>query len=248
MAISSLLFFPSSQSDFSPCILCFRMDKVIDDSTAVKKVPIKIVHSESSTEKENRQYLHPSTETPLSLRPTVLSLSSLGAPEQSSSPFCTYTRQREQENETTGVQEQELHADVSGLQEVQKGSSVDQSANGVSPGSLSAAACQSEEDEKREVLARDIIDKDKSLADILDQSKRRTTMDLMEGIFPEGEQLVEEAHQRRRAAPKLTSSRSSEERSGHGFTLFLVLFLRYSVCGGGWGGLFMKHRLEVLEM
>ncbi|MCI4375566.1 hypothetical protein PGIGA_G00111030 [Pangasianodon gigas] len=189
-----------------------RMDKVIDDSTTVKKVPIKIVHSESSTDKENRQYLHPSTETPLSSQPTVLSLSSLGAPEQSSSPFCTYTRQREQENEAMGPQkEQELHADVSGPQEPQKGPCVDQSTNGVSSGTLSASS-HSEEDEKREVLARDIIDKDKSLADILDQSKRRTTMDLMEGIFPEGEQLVEEAHQRRRAAPKLASSRSSEER------------------------------------
>ncbi|XP_053085514.1 protein Shroom2 isoform X5 [Pangasianodon hypophthalmus] len=189
-----------------------RMDKVIDDSTTVKKVPIKIVHSESSTEKENRQYLHPSTETPLSSQPTVLSLSSLGAPDQSSSPFCTYTRQREQENEAMGPQkEQELHADVSGPQEPQKGPCVDQSTNGVSSGTLSASS-HSEEDEKREVLARDIIDKDKSLADILDQSKRRTTMDLMEGIFPEGEQLVEEAHQRRRAAPKLASSRSSEER------------------------------------
>lgn len=192
---------------------------MIDDSTTVKKVPIKIVHSESSTEKENRQYLHPSTETHLSSQHTVLSLTSLGAPEQSSSPFCTYTRQREQGNEAVGSQkEQELHADVSGPQEPQKGPCVDRSTNGVPSGSLSASS-HSEEDEKREVLARDIIDKDKSLADVLDQSKRRTTMDLMEGIFPEGEQLVEEAHQRRRAAPKLSSSRSTEERSDHGFTL-----------------------------
>ncbi|XP_047014425.1 protein Shroom2 isoform X3 [Ictalurus punctatus] len=189
-----------------------RMDKVIDDSTTVKKVPIKIVHSESSTEKENRQYLHPSPETPLSSRPAVLSLSSLEAPEQSSSPFCTYTRQREQENEAMGPQkEQQLQTDVSGPQEPQNDPCVDQRSNGVSSASLSASS-HSEEDEKREVLARDIIDRDKSLADILDQSKRRTTMDLMEGIFPEGEQLVEEAHQRRRAAPKLTPSRSSEER------------------------------------
>lgn len=197
---------------------------MIDDSTTVKKVPIKIVHSESSTEKENRQYLHPSTKTPLSSQPTVLSLTSLGAPEQSSSPFCTYTRQREPGNETVGSQkEQELHVDVSGPQEPQKGPCVDQSTNGVSSGSL-GASCHSEEDEKRAVLARDIIDKDKSLADILDQSKRRTTMDLMEGIFPEGEQLVEEAHQRRRAVPRL-SSRSSEERSDHGFTLLFIYFL-----------------------
>ncbi|KAF4079313.1 hypothetical protein AMELA_G00191800 [Ameiurus melas] len=189
-----------------------RMDKVIDDCTTVKKVPIKIVHSESSTEKENRQYLHPSPETPLNSRPTVLSLSSLEGPEQSLSPFCTYTRQRVHENEAMGPQkEQQLQADVSGPQEPQKDPCVDQRSNGVSSAGLSASS-HSEEDEKREVLARDIIDKDKSLADILDQSKRKTTMDLMEGIFPEGEQLVEEAHQRRRVAPKLTPSRSSEER------------------------------------
>ncbi|KAK3574753.1 hypothetical protein QTP86_017521 [Hemibagrus guttatus] len=190
-----------------------RMDKATDDSSTVKKVPIKIVHSESSTEKENRQYLHPSTESSLNSQPPVLSLSSLGAPELSSSPFCTYTRQREQENEAMGPQkEQEFHADVTGPQEPQNGPCVDHSTNGVFLGSLGASS-HSEEDEKREVLARDIMDKDKSLADILDQSKRRTTMDLMEGIFPEGEQLVEEAHQRRRAAPKLTqTSRSSEER------------------------------------
>lgn len=198
----------------------FRMDKVIDDSSTVKKVPIKIVHSESITEKENRQYLHPSPEAPHSSQPTVLSLACLGAVEESSSPFCTYTRQREQENEAMGPQkEQELCANVSGPQVPPKDPCVDQRTNGVSAGSHSASL-HSEEDEKREVLARDIMDKDKSLADILDPSKRRTTMDLMEGIFPEGEQLVEEAHQRRRAGPKLTSSRSSEERSGHGFTFF----------------------------
>lgn len=207
-------------------MFCFRMDKVIDDSSTVKKVPIKIVHSESSTEKENRQYLHPSIETSLNSQPAVLSLSSLGASDQSS-PFCTYTRQIELENEIVGPQKElELQADVSGSQEPQKGPCVDQSTNGVSSGSLSPFS-HSEEDKKREVLARDIIDKDRSLADILDQSKRRTTMDLMEGIFPEGEQLVEEAHQRRRAAPKPTPSRSSEERSGHGFYTLYALYCVY---------------------
>lgn len=199
---------------------------MIDECSTVKKVPIKIVCSESSTEKENRQYLHPSTETPPSSQPTVLSLSSLGAPEQSFSPFCTYTRQREEGHEAMGPQkEQELHADVSAPQETQNGPCAEPRTNGASPGIL-RASCYSEEEEKREVLARDIMDKDKSLADILDQSKRRTTMDLMEGIFPKGEQLVEEAHQRRRAAPKLsTSSRGSEERSGHALIIFFFSFL-----------------------
>lgn len=184
---------------------------MIDDSSTVKKVPIKIVLSESSTEKENRQYLYPSTETPLNPKPAVLSLSSLGAQEQSSSPFCTYTRQKEQEDEAIGPQkEQEPNEDISRLAKPQKSPCVDQSTNGDSSASYSAFS-YSEEDQKRDILARDIMDKDKSLANIFDQSKRRTTMDLMEGIFPEGEQLVEEAHQRRRAAPKLPS-RNSEER------------------------------------
>jgi protein Shroom len=60
----------------------------------------------------------------------------------------------------------------------------------------------SEEDVKREELARDIMDKDKSLVDILDQSKMKTTMDLMEGIFPQGEQILDGGHQRRKFSPK----------------------------------------------
>ncbi|KAL7891239.1 hypothetical protein AOLI_G00007150 [Acnodon oligacanthus] len=197
-----------------------RMDRVTDDNTTVKKVPIKIVHSESNTEKESRQYLHPSSETPPSPQgSTVSSLSCLATPKQSSSPFCTYTRQRSQEGEVRDImgnqKEQEPYANVTGPLEQhgeQKDSSVNQSSNGVSSVNLGSSSSPSEEDEKREVLARDIIDKDKSLAEILDQSKMRTTMDLMEGIFPQGEQLMEEAHQRRRVAPKQASSRSSEDR------------------------------------
>ncbi|XP_036426164.1 protein Shroom2 isoform X5 [Colossoma macropomum] len=197
-----------------------RMDRVTDDNTTVKKVPIKIVHSESNTEKESRQYLHPSSETPPSPQgSTVSSLSCLATPKQSSSPFCTYTRQKDQEAEvrdTMGNQkEQEPYADVTGPLEQHgqlKDSSVNQSSNGVSSVNLGSSSSHAEEDEKREVLARDIIDKDKSLADILDQSKMRTTMDLMEGIFPQEEQLMEEAHQRRRVAPNQASSRNSEDR------------------------------------
>ncbi|KAA0707397.1 Protein Shroom2 [Triplophysa tibetana] len=50
-------------------------------------------------------------------------------------------------------------------------------------------AQRSDEDLKREELARDIMGKDKSLVDILDQSKMKTTMDLMEGIFPQAEHI-----------------------------------------------------------
>ena len=65
------------------------------------------------------------------------------------------------------------------------------------------------DDPKSQELARDIMGKDKSLADVLDQSKRRTTMDLMEGIFPQGEPLLEGPHQRRKLG---SSSRPGEGR------------------------------------
>lgn len=68
------------------------------------------------------------------------------------------------------------------------------------PESGSGGPLQSEEDAKREELARDIMGKDRTLVDILDQSGRMTTMDLMEGIFPMEDQLFEGVLQRRRAS------------------------------------------------
>ncbi|XP_062854112.1 protein Shroom2 [Trichomycterus rosablanca] len=150
------------------------MDKLTDDSSAVKKVPIRIVHSETDTE-DDRQYLRLNSGAPLASPGAPLApLSALGGPDESPSPFCPYTPRH-------------------------RAPGADRRTDGVP--SLA-------EDE----LTRDIIDRDKSLADILDQSKRMTTMDLMEGIFPQGEQLVEEAHQRRRATPKPSASRGTEER------------------------------------
>uniref|UniRef100_A0A3B1J3M1 Shroom family member 2a n=1 Tax=Astyanax mexicanus TaxID=7994 RepID=A0A3B1J3M1_ASTMX len=197
-------FAPQRLTDKPPVSISLQDEasgRLTDDSTTVKKVPIKIVRSESNAEKESRQYLNPSIETlPSSHSSTVSSLSCLATSEQSSSPFCTYTRQRDPEPESPRIS-----------MASRKGQNGDQSSNGVSSADFSAST-HSKEDEKRQVLARDIIDKDKSLADILDQSKMRTTMDLMEGLFPQGEQLMEEAHQRRKVVPKQTSSRSSEDR------------------------------------
>lgn len=68
------------------------------------------------------------------------------------------------------------------------------------PESSSAGPLLLEEDAKREELARDIMGKDRTLVDILDQSGRMTTMDLMEGIFPTEEQLFEGVFQRRRTS------------------------------------------------
>uniref|UniRef100_A0A671TA01 Protein Shroom2-like n=2 Tax=Sinocyclocheilus anshuiensis TaxID=1608454 RepID=A0A671TA01_9TELE len=194
-----------------------RMDRGKDENTSVKKVPIKIVHSESDTEKESRQYLDLPIETPVSSQgPGVTHLQSLGNPDQSYSLFCTYTRQKDQgpdprEADIGPLKDQGPQTSVNpvsyALHGLQTASSSDQSSNGVS-----SHPSRSEDDEKRKELARDIMDKDKSLVDILDQSKMKTTMDLMEGIFPQGEQLLEEAQQRRKAAPKQLSPRNSVEK------------------------------------
>lgn len=64
----------------------------------------------------------------------------------------------------------------------------------------SGGTLHAQEDAKREELARDIMGRDKTLVDILDQSGRRTTMDLMKGLFSTEEQLLEGALKRRRAS------------------------------------------------
>lgn len=182
------------------------MDQIKDENTSVKKVPIKIVHSESDTEKESRQYLDLPSETPVSSQGLGgAHLQSLGNPDQSYSLFCTYTRQKDQGPELRDPDMGPLKDLPSGLP---TGPTLDQSTNGVSlhPTHL-------EDDKKRKELARDIMDKDKSLVDILDQSKMKTTMDLMEGIFPQGDQVLEEAQQRRKAQPKPLSPRNSVEKS-----------------------------------
>ncbi|XP_073671246.1 protein Shroom2 isoform X5 [Paramisgurnus dabryanus] len=195
-----------------------RMDRVTDEATSVKKVPIKIVHSESDTEKESRQFLDLPSDTLLSSQGLgITPLHSLGNPDQSYSLFCTYTRQKdqgpEQRDMTMGpLKDQGLEPNMNpvphAIQGPQIGPSGDQSTNGVS-----SHISQSENDDgKREELVRDIMDKDKSLVDILNQSKMKTTMDLMEGIFPQEEQLLEESQQRRKAAPKKMSPRNSVEK------------------------------------
>lgn len=230
----------------------YRMERVSENSSAARKVPIKIVHAESDTEKESRQYLHPHSVVsggggsggngivregaPAPSGPGATHLTSLSGPEQSYSVFSAYSRQQRDQgpnprSSDMGAQRgpseprrdphkgpqgehrpSEAPAPVSDSHHAPHHPS-SSSSNGV-PSSISTRL-QSVEDEKREELARDIIDKDKSLADILDQSKMRTTMDLMEGLFPQGEQLLEGAHQRRKAAPKQASPRSSEERCGN---------------------------------
>lgn len=69
------------------------------------------------------------------------------------------------------------------------------------------------EDLKEENLAKEIIHKDKSLADILDpDSKMKTTMDLMEGIFPVGARMIEGNKKRKTMDKRTTSSVPDDKR------------------------------------
>ncbi|XP_009564434.2 protein Shroom3 [Cuculus canorus] len=70
---------------------------------------------------------------------------------------------------------------------------------------------KSPEEMKSEALAKEIVHKDKSLADILDpDSRMKTTMDLMEGLFPSGTSLLKE-NMKRKMTQKTASRRAAEE-------------------------------------
>ncbi|XP_030583657.1 protein Shroom2 isoform X4 [Archocentrus centrarchus] len=186
-----------------------RMEHVIENQNpAVRKVPIRIVHSEGSTEKENAPFLQHSDPPGIEAEGHgVTRLGSLGAAGQDS-VFCAFTRQKEPDS--TPVPQRDIYMTTIGehIQPPPPPTDVSSSSNK----SATNTGVSKEEDQKREELARDIMGKDKTLADILDQSKMKTTMDLMEGLFPQGEQLVEEAHQRRKVQPKQANSRPAEER------------------------------------
>ncbi|KAF0045788.1 hypothetical protein F2P81_002317 [Scophthalmus maximus] len=145
--------------------------EVMDANSPARRVPVRIIHAESSSDREGRAYL-PQTSDPCGSFEPSPHIPCLGATEhQASSLFSAYTRQ------VAWDQGQESVPELS-----------------------SAGAQRSEEDAKRDELARDIMGKDKSLVDILDQSGRKTTMDLMEGLFPPEEQILEGVHQRRMAS------------------------------------------------
>lgn len=56
------------------------------------------------------------------------------------------------------------------------------------------------EDIRTEALAKEIVHQDKSLADILDpDSRMKTTMDLMEGLFPRDADVLRESGSKRKA-------------------------------------------------
>ncbi|MGH0128865.1 UNVERIFIED_CONTAM: hypothetical protein FKN15_036302 [Acipenser sinensis] len=185
-----------------------RIEKVMENNTTVKMVPIKILHSESHSEKESRQYLLHNIE-PISVpdQQEKDQIKTLGTREQSYSLFCAYTRQKEEQMK----EEQDRTCDVAQNEllwaEVKDGVSLSPANNAVK------ANDRAVDDLKTEELAREIVGKDRSLADILDPNiKMKTTMDLMEGIFPKDEQLLEEAQQRRKILPKQNSPKPAEEK------------------------------------
>ncbi|XP_054845816.1 protein Shroom3 [Eublepharis macularius] len=81
---------------------------------------------------------------------------------------------------------------------------------GLNPESYSGKK-KTPEDIKEETLAKEIIHKDKSLAGVLDpDAKMKTTMDLMEGIFPNGARMLKE-NTRRKILQKRTAGHSAAE-------------------------------------
>nr|XP_060470107.1 protein Shroom2 isoform X3 [Panthera onca] len=196
-------FAPQKLTDRPPLLVqdesSTRIERVIDNNTTVKMVPIKIVHSESRPEKESRQGLARATELPT--LPSGLEkdhIKTLSTSEQFYSRFCVYSRQGAE----PPPQPPEAPAPTA-------------KDSGASPSGLSYVKTKERtaEDLKSEELAREIVGKEKSLADILDPSvKIRTTMDLMEGIFPKDEHLLEEAQQRRKLLPKVPSPGTTDEK------------------------------------
>ncbi|NWW50820.1 SHRM2 protein, partial [Pedionomus torquatus] len=195
---------PVSVQDENPA----RIERVIDNNTTVKMVPIKIVHSESSAEKESRQSLVSTMEPPA--LPSGLEkdqIKTLSTSEQSYSRFCAYTRQ--------GIEpEPEARTKPADPQPAEEpGSNLKDSSAAAPAVNYVKAKEKTFEDWKSEELAREIVGRDKSLADILDPNvKIKTTMDLMVGIFPKDEHLLEEAQQRRKLLPKVPSPKISEEK------------------------------------
>ncbi|XP_055969754.1 protein Shroom2 isoform X2 [Sorex fumeus] len=193
-------FAPQKLTDKPPLLLqdesAPRIERVIDSRTTVKMVPIKIVHAESQPEKDTRQGLAHTSPPPA--LPSGLErdqIKTLSTSEQSYSRFCVYSRQWAEPRAPGPAKEGSLAGPRS------------------APTGYAKAKERSAEDLKSEELVREIVGKDKSLAEILDPSvKIRTTMDLMEGIFPKDEHLLEEAQQRRKLLPKIPSPRAADDR------------------------------------
>uniref|UniRef100_A0A4X1SX79 Shroom family member 3 n=1 Tax=Sus scrofa TaxID=9823 RepID=A0A4X1SX79_PIG len=96
-------------------------------------------------------------------------------------------------SESPPIQPQSLmHDPVSGTQDLEK--------------NVNSGPQKTSEDIRTEALAKEIVHQDKSLADILDpDSKMKTTMDLMEGLFPPDVDLLKENSMKRKAMQRTVS-------------------------------------------
>lgn len=87
---------------------------------------------------------------------------------------------------------------------------------------VSSGPQKTSEDIRTEALAKEIVHQDKSLADILDpDSRMKTTMDLMEGLFPRDVNLLQENSVKRKALQRTVScpgyeGKRSEDREAVG--------------------------------
>ncbi|XP_067287266.1 protein Shroom2 isoform X2 [Pseudorasbora parva] len=191
-------FYPQRLTDEPPVIVqkkdqcSIKTEETSELNTAGRKVPIQIVCAENGSERENRNYLQHGTSSGDFEVPKTGQIKKIDSPEKSKSLFIAYTR-------PDPIQNTEHQTDKTVL-------------NSTEPARSNGLTEHSKEDLKREELARDIMGKDKSLVDILDQSKMKTTMDLMEGIFPQGKQLLEGVQQRRKAVSKQTSPKNTLQR------------------------------------
>uniref|UniRef100_A0A3Q3N1P0 ASD2 domain-containing protein n=1 Tax=Mastacembelus armatus TaxID=205130 RepID=A0A3Q3N1P0_9TELE len=180
----------SPSPHFSPLRLTDKPPAVQEDSelmdvkSPVRKVPVRIV---SCSHGEGRAYLPQNPEACGAFQPPPPPyVASLGAAEhRASSMFSAYTRHVPQDSGQASV-----------------------------PVSSSVGVQGSKEDAKTEELARDVMGRDKSLVDVLDQSGRKTTMDLMEGLFPPEEQVLQGAHERRRVSVGSKLPTSSPRSTG----------------------------------
>lgn len=78
---------------------------------------------------------------------------------------------------------------------------------------ISSDPQKTSEDIRTEALAKEIIHQDRSLADILDpDSRMKTTMDLMEGLFPQDTNLQKEDGTKRKAMPKTVSHSACDSK------------------------------------
>ncbi|XP_067896445.1 protein Shroom2 isoform X2 [Heterodontus francisci] len=180
-----------------------RIEKVTENNTMVKKVPIKIVRSESQTEKESRHNLLNNMD--LISFANKEQPKTIGTCEHPYSLFAAYSRQEQEQVRETSLSIAQSDVAASDSRENEDLSPVP---------SYVKTRGKSVEEIKSEELAREIVDKDRSLADILyPNSKMKTTMDLMEGIFPKDDTFLEEAQQRRKLLPSRPySPKTTEER------------------------------------